>query len=241
MVAVDWYACRHGHTIDNKGEIWTGQLPGKLSPEGEKFAREDLGALVQLIQPDLFLSSDLKRAIDTRDIASTSAGYRGIRYEDERLREVRFKELEGKTLREIKELMVQMGLSDFGDFQYYDTRPLLATQRRPLEERFDVEPITDIKRRISSLRRGVVQSLPPQGTKKIISIGHGLINAYFVEYELYGTCGQRIDKDGKVFYLQANSQVTIFRYDADGNLIRDKVEINIPIVDLISRLKAGQQ
>ena len=58
------YLVRHGETLDNVNKIMQGQTQGQLTPEGEHQAR----LLAQKLKDthfDFFVSSDLKRAIDT--------------------------------------------------------------------------------------------------------------------------------------------------------------------------------
>jgi len=231
---VEWYVCRHGETTDNQRDVWTGQLPGKLNEEGERFAQGDLAELIRLIQPTAVYSSDLKRAVDTKNIAIRSAGYQGPHYEDEKIRELRFSGFHGLTINEIQELIRSNNLKEFFDFGYYDLRCMLADSRKPLEERFDIEPLEEIKRRVSLFSKNVVRHLPIERERRIVSIGHGMINAHIVEHELYGTCGYKFDRNGQVFYPQSNTEITMFRYDKEGILIDS--EINLSVTELISRL-----
>lgn len=55
---------RHGETIDNANHIMQGQTQGRLTPNGEEQARE-VARLMTKESIDVFMSSDLQRAIDT--------------------------------------------------------------------------------------------------------------------------------------------------------------------------------
>ena len=67
------YLVRHGETVDNVNKIMQGQTQGRLTSEGEHQAQA-LARQLAGIQFDAFISSDLKRAIDTcRIIAAERA------------------------------------------------------------------------------------------------------------------------------------------------------------------------
>lgn len=61
------YLVRHGETIDNANQILQGQTPGKLNENGIKQAKE-LAMKLKDIRIDAFVSSDLKRAMQTCEI-----------------------------------------------------------------------------------------------------------------------------------------------------------------------------
>lgn len=67
------YLVRHGETIDNVNKIMQGQTQGMLTPEGERQARQ-LASRLADIHFDFFVSSDLKRAIDTCRIIAEGRG-----------------------------------------------------------------------------------------------------------------------------------------------------------------------
>lgn len=64
MAMTELYLVRHGETIDNVNKIMQGQTQGRLTPDGERQARLLAQELAD-IHFDFFVSSDLKRAIDT--------------------------------------------------------------------------------------------------------------------------------------------------------------------------------
>ncbi|QNE19628.1 histidine phosphatase family protein [Kribbella qitaiheensis] len=79
----------HSITVDNERGVATGWLPGELSGEGRRLAAE-LG--VRRPGVDAVFSSDLRRAVDTVDLAY---GDRVPRFQDWRLRECDYGELNG--------------------------------------------------------------------------------------------------------------------------------------------------
>lgn len=62
------YLARHGQTEENLMRIFQGHLPGTLTADGIKQAR-DLGKELENVSIDCVLSSDLKRVIDTVNYA----------------------------------------------------------------------------------------------------------------------------------------------------------------------------
>ncbi len=63
------YLVRHGETIDNAAQIMQGQTQGCLNENGKRQACELRDRLAD-VHIDAFVSSDLKRAIDTATIVS---------------------------------------------------------------------------------------------------------------------------------------------------------------------------
>jgi len=70
-MAVTLLLVRHGQTEDNVARLIQGQRPGKLTEEGEKQASR-IGVLLEKKHIDIFISSDLRRAIDTANIINQS-------------------------------------------------------------------------------------------------------------------------------------------------------------------------
>ena len=64
---------RHGETVDNVNQIMQGQTQGELTQKGVLQA-EDLAQQMRDEQIDIFVSSDLKRSIDTCRIIAQSHG-----------------------------------------------------------------------------------------------------------------------------------------------------------------------
>lgn len=80
----------HSITVDNELGIATGWLPGELSAQGRRLAVE-LGERRRDV--DLVVSSDLRRAVETVEVAF--AGSDVPRHEDRRLRECDYGDLNG--------------------------------------------------------------------------------------------------------------------------------------------------
>ena len=67
------YLIRHGQTVDNMNQIMQGQTQGELTEEGVRQAQE---LAIQLGETpiDVFVSSDLKRSVDTCRIIAVPRG-----------------------------------------------------------------------------------------------------------------------------------------------------------------------
>ncbi len=61
------FLVRHGETVDNANKIMQGQTQGQLNDVGVRQAEELCNSLIDM-HFDVFVSSDLKRAIDTAAI-----------------------------------------------------------------------------------------------------------------------------------------------------------------------------
>ena len=82
----------HSLSVDNERGIATGWLPGRLSPEGRRLAAE-LGERRREDGIDVVFTSDLRRAVETAEIAF--AGTTIPIHPDARLRECNYGELNG--------------------------------------------------------------------------------------------------------------------------------------------------
>ncbi|MBI2636635.1 MAG: histidine phosphatase family protein [Parcubacteria group bacterium] len=101
MITVTYFV--HGTTIDNENERATGWLPGELSEVGKTQA-DDLGHLVADKHFDAVFCSDLKRAVDSTELAF------GGTYDiipDTRLREVNYGDYNGTAESEFKDDMAR--------------------------------------------------------------------------------------------------------------------------------------
>lgn len=67
------YLARHGETVDNANHIMQGQTQGRLTENGREQARQLADAMTG-VHIDAFVSSDLKRAIDTCAIVAEARG-----------------------------------------------------------------------------------------------------------------------------------------------------------------------
>ena len=83
----------HGTTTDNENNIATGWNPGELSELGKKQAKE-LGELVAEQTFDAVFCSDLKRAVDSAEMAFEDT-YKIM--QDKRLREVNYGDFTGAS------------------------------------------------------------------------------------------------------------------------------------------------
>lgn len=63
------YLARHGETVDNANKIMQGQTQGQLNETGINQAQE-LAKEMERVNVDVFLSSDLKRSVDTCKIVA---------------------------------------------------------------------------------------------------------------------------------------------------------------------------
>lgn len=70
---VTLYLVRHGETVDNAGHIMQGQTQGELNATGLEQAH-DVAARMKGTDIDVFMSSDLKRALDTCRIIAKPHG-----------------------------------------------------------------------------------------------------------------------------------------------------------------------
>ena len=67
------YLVRHGQTVDNLNQIMQGQTQGELTDEGIRQA-QDLASQLADTPIDVFVSSDLKRSVDTCRIIADPRG-----------------------------------------------------------------------------------------------------------------------------------------------------------------------
>ncbi len=91
-----------GTTTDNENDLATGWLPGELSELGRKQSTE-LGKILANKQFDAVFCSDLKRAVDSSELAFGKK-YKVI--QDSRLREANYGDWNGKP-NDFKELMLE--------------------------------------------------------------------------------------------------------------------------------------
>lgn len=63
------YLARHGETVDNANKIMQGQTQGQLNETGVSQAQK-LAKEMEYVNVDVFLSSDLKRSVDTCKIVA---------------------------------------------------------------------------------------------------------------------------------------------------------------------------
>ena len=117
----------HSITLDNERGIATGWLPGELSAEGLRLAAE-LGPRRKDV--DVVFSSDLRRAVDTVELAGLAAPH----FVDWRLRECNYGELNGAPV-DALDPRIERIHEPFPGGQSYDdvvelTRSFLADVKR---------------------------------------------------------------------------------------------------------------
>ena len=134
----------HSTTLDNERGIATGWLPGELSPQGRENARE----LGERRRDDdgiaCVFTSDLRRAVETAEIAFAGSGIE-IR-QDERLRECNYGELNG------------------GPVELLDPRSRFVTEPFPGGESY-----TDCRRKLRALLADVEREFDG---RRVLLIGH---------------------------------------------------------------------
>lgn len=118
----------HATSTDNENGIATGWLPGELSTEGRRQARE-LGERRREDDLAAIFTSDLTRAIETAEIAFAGSGIPII--QDARLRECNYGELNGCPVAELAKVRRRHIATPFPGGQSYqqivaETRAFLA-------------------------------------------------------------------------------------------------------------------
>lgn len=132
MVEITYFV--HGTTPDNETGIATGWLPGKLSGLGTKQAHQ-LAKDVADRHFDVVISSDLKRAIDTADIAF---GKIHQVIHDKRLREANYGDWNGKSHTLFKTHMEDFVDNPFPNGESYtDVEVRMRSLCNELKEKYD--------------------------------------------------------------------------------------------------------
>jgi len=106
----------HSRTIDNERGIATGWLPGELSADGQRFARE-LGERWADTDLAVVYTSDLRRAVQTAEIAFAGRGVAVI--QDMRLRECNYGTLNGMPVARLEAERAQHIDTPYPDGQSY--------------------------------------------------------------------------------------------------------------------------
>lgn len=144
---------RHGQTYDNLNQIMQGQTQGELTEEGRKQARELADAL-RAERIDAFVSSDLKRSIDTcRIIIDELSGKSEVLENSEHACYS-----ETPLLRE----------RDWGGFT---GKYIPSIQKEVWPD--DIETLEALKLRAAEFLDFVRTSFPE---KTVLAVGHGIIN-----------------------------------------------------------------
>jgi broad specificity phosphatase PhoE len=119
----------HSLSTDNAAGIATGWLPGELSAEGRVGARE-LGERRRQEGVDAVYTSDLRRAVETAEIAFGSSGIPIRR--DARLRECDYGDLNGRPVAEVERERVRRVDEPFPGGESY--RQVVSRMRSFLDE-----------------------------------------------------------------------------------------------------------
>jgi len=207
---MEWYIARHGQTEDNASGKWSGQTGGVLTKEGIEHARR-LGLFLRDVNPDEIWASDLDRAYHTAVIAADVANYGGKVRPDQRLREIDWGQLAGKTLAEIQEM------TDVPGFKYHDTLHLLRQSRGRLVEEFGIESLKSIEERRNGILSDMIIKGKSQSVERIVTVTHSAFTAYLFEGILHGTCGEQIGlRENGGLFPQRHSEISVVNYSHDG-------------------------
>lgn len=125
----------HSTSTDNEAGIASGWSDPGLSPTGEEQARE-LGARLAEVTLDLVVSSDLRRAVRTADLA-----FEGREVEvivDERLRECSYGDLDGASVEEVDAIRLDCIETPFPGGESY--REATERHRSLLDELAEEQP-----------------------------------------------------------------------------------------------------
>jgi len=106
----------HGTTTDNEEDLATGWMPGTLSELGIKQSKE-LGRLVSEKHFDAVFCSDLKRAVDSAELAF---GKKNKIIQDKRLRECDYGDFTGKQAKQFKEKLLDFVEEPFPGGESYE-------------------------------------------------------------------------------------------------------------------------
>lgn len=149
---------RHGETVDNVNRIMQGQKDGCLTPRGVEQARE-LGRQLRGEHIDVFVSSDLARAVETLQIIMDELSSRPVSVDDEA------RHLERRQPFRTEPLLRER---DWGSFtgRYI---PDLQDEVWP----DDIETLDQLKDRA---RRFLDQMCNSYRGLTVLAVGHGIIN-----------------------------------------------------------------
>lgn len=156
---------RHGETDTNRNHIWQGSQDIPLNEMGREQARE-ASSIIDEIRPEVVVTSNLSRAIETGEIASQHS--RNARFIiDPDLRERNCGTLEGLTSSEIKE--------KFGVFMNMTSRDIDGLP--------GVEPYQAFTERIHS---ALQKTYSKYEGKRVLVVSHGGVLRSFYETSIGG-------------------------------------------------------
>lgn len=159
----NFFLMRHGETDTNRNHIWQGSQDIPLNDAGREQARI-ASEIVREIDPDIVITSNLSRAIETGDIA-TQFSVKARYIVNPRIRERTCGELEGLTTSEI--------------LDRYGIRMDMTS--REVDSIPGVEPYGDFKARVVSELKNIYREY--EG-KKILVVSHGGVIRNFYETEI---------------------------------------------------------
>ncbi|RTZ68795.1 MAG: histidine phosphatase family protein [Aquificaceae bacterium] len=143
------YLLRHAQSEGNKRGLFQGSLDFPLSEEG-KLQAQRAGEFLKRFEFDLVVSSPQKRALQTARIVADILGLK-LKV-DERLREISYGVLEGKSHREVE---------NWSEYQKWLENPV----KNPLQ---GVDPMDKLQERVESFLNEV-----PQWGKSVLAVTHG--------------------------------------------------------------------
>lgn len=188
------YIVRHGETVWNKEKRLQGSTDIELNEEGRYLAKET-GKNLRNTEFDIVYASPLKRAYETAELIME--GRSVMVTTDERIREIGFGILEGKT-------SDQMTEEENHRINNFFTHPEIYT---PAEGGESIESAVE---RAKDFLRNEIEPLEAKGFKRIMIVAHGAINKAIMMY---------IKQHGKESFwsggLQKNCNAIVVNY-TDG-------------------------
>lgn len=185
------YIIRHGETVWNREKRLQGTSDIELNEEGRRLAKET-GKNLWQIEFDIVYASPLKRAYKTAELIVAGRPITVIR--DNRIREIGFGVLEGKTIDQMTEDERKLVNQFFESPEIYI----------PAE---GGEQIEDAVERATNFMKEQIEPLEKKGYKRVMIVAHGAINKAIMMY---------IKKHGKELFwsgeFQKNCNAIIVNY-----------------------------
>jgi len=190
-MVIELYIMRHGETNYNVEERAQGQvdLKSKLTKKGKSQVKKQ-AKKIKSIPFDRIYCSDLRRTKESNKIILKHIKDVPVEYRSE-LRERGCGSLQGKTIQEL-------GITDYTGKDLY-----------PINQEgifADVESLESVDGRVNEIIQKILQT----NDSKILIVGHGWINSYFINALL---------KEGHVFHDQKNASIHYFKLDDQGKVL----------------------
>jgi len=160
------YIMRHGETAWNKEKRLQGSTDIELNKEGKRIAKET-GKALKNVKFDAVYASPLKRAYETAELIM--AGRPITVKKDERLREISFGLLEGKSLEQMTEEEKNCINQFFNSPEEYI--PTKGGER-----------IEDAVDRAADFMKTVIEPLEEKGFTRVMIVAHGAMNKAILLY-----------------------------------------------------------